>query len=1723
MVNVGAAEAPIPVATTAGGVVAEDGTFTFEIGGEGELRPPLLIDVAAPDGKLVHSVEYGSISDAKHPLALQVDGLAYLPIEPDPDGTQGERMKLAGRVIDETGKDVPGGLPIVLWGVPDGTPTPAPRPLVVTATQTGGYFSGDWVPTRLSAAHACVAGSANLAIRLDDGRLPQEMLLALTLPPTETIVQPRPPVAEPADLTGNPSAFSQDLGPDCAKLTTPNRSVEEFTYTLVVRTTEPDVQGLTLAERATVPKELLSALVAASVMHEAMNRGAIAKIDVSDLDDLALDVRSAQMLAGDDDPPTIADIKRSAWLSEVGWAKDLLQVASFDPPVRQLLDADHPVDWDATPTIYQAVTIARGHLLEFREVWRADGYSLGDLLQSLPLAPGQRRQLAIVDWERRSTTAREESLDFEERLRAMVGRNRDVAEIVGASLSEDTAAGSRNSTWGAAGGIGGGFIGSGWGIFGGVSGGASGSSSSAWQESSRRFASDSMQTLRDRVMQRASALRDQRSTVVQTVAQGEDQRLQTETLANYNHCHSMTVEYFEVLRHYVVTHELADVRECLLVPMQMRAFDAAKALRWQSALLPHLRDSAVAPGFDAIRRVADNWEGWDYPLARYSEEAPQVLEGELWLSFVLPRPRDKDDGTFQLAEWQRYVPWIPYGAQQMWGYYFVPRMAAYNVQESARRDAVFREQISPQIAKRLMDRLRFAYVTVGGSEVPVVLDVSLMSRYAEGVALYLTLHPRGPLPATPREQIAQFKIWLDAADLPPDAQLIVHGGKVRYQTEHKQWLLFSDDRIMNDLSNTDPVFVRTPLSTPERRDPRQEDRDLAARLVDHLNTDIEYYHQAIWTSMDVERRFMLLDGILVPGLGGKSVASVVENRLIGLAGNSLIFPLAPGMRIDPQVAPGSKGALLDLYAADPPPPVRVSVPTRGVYAEAMLGDCNGCEEIDDARYWRWSTAGMLAPPSIAPVSTASRADNEDTLKPTPLPTPLVSIQNAPALPNPPGLGDVFKLLATPNLFTDITGLAGTQKNAKAAFDDALSTASGLAQQAAQLARQNLTAANGERMLDRIYRAQQDGLLAPDAAGELSAKVFGSMVGAPDAKADKKASSPVADPAVQRAIDKAAQGNKGHVNISSVDETIEVSFQGGAVQPSGTGRIPVVLEVVDRWIDQPVIAQDLIGTYGASTWRRTIIDRMSVLKAVYPAATVAVQNRFLRAKPGDNNRFQFLGRLRIVYPAQPGAPDRVAGRGRLPLVVLIHGHHDAWTASSDVRNHDGYAYLQEHLATQGIVSVAVDCNAANLVDAQVDMRAQMTVDAIDYMRTLSQDRGHRLHRRIDFDRVGLMGHSRGGEAVVAAATLNAAQKRCVIRAVAAVAPTDVTGFLDPSEQLVATSANAGFLLVLYGGLDGDVSGVGGARTVFGTGFRHYDRATAPKAMVYVPGCTHNRFNSVWNIDEFGVLPADLQNNLVHRREDHEQLMIEYVGGLFEWKLNGNAARAGLFNGSATNTLGLEASLQWAWGSRYKLIDNFEDVAAGTIGARTLRRAEVGAFADVLVNGTRLESQVAHQASILALEANLTAADAPALELTLPAGHRDWSGFERMTFGLCTWVDLSTPAGIAAGVSPPDLALTLVDGAGKSARVEARAFTTPALPGKPVFHEIRALHPVYDQSGVFLGWQEGIDPCSVHRLATCAAPLAAFAGVDLRDVRSLQVSGPEALPQRVFIDSIALVKP
>lgn len=1651
--------------------VRAEGTFHIAIDADGELRGPVQLSVSAPNGVVVERREL-SLPEIARPVQIEIQPAPPFTVEESDLPGLGERLRVSGRVIDETGQRVPSGLSVVIWGVDqviEGEATP--RPLLVTHTQVSGAFSGDWPQDVLAEAFGRVAGGPPVAVPLDDdGRIVRDILLVTRVSPADTCdcteIPPRAPDA--GDLTRNPEAFSQDLGGGCVDLTVPNRTLEEYAYSFVVRTSEPAIKGLTLGVRRRLPRDLLTDLLGVSLSATAL-RGARLRSATFGRAELTLDVDSARRLVQTDAVPRPEAIERAAWLSEVADTKRLVDAALRTHSARQVLDADNAIDWDDTPTIYLTTEIAHGHILQYREVWRADGYSLGDLLYSLPLAPGQRRQIAVVDWERRTRAAREESLEFEESLDALIERDRDVREIVGTELHEQTSAGSRNTTWGAAGGIGFGFIGSGFGIFGGAAGGASGSDTKSWQRSARQFSADSQQQLRDRIGQRASSVRSERSTVIQTVAQGETVRAETEVVANYNRCHAITVEYFEVLRHFLVTHELADVQECLFVPLPITQFDRGKALRWREALSRFLKDRALLPGFAAIERIADNWVGWDFPAARYSQDAPNILEGELYISFLLPRPRDAEDGEFQLAEWEAYRDVLPFFARNIFSE-LLERAVAANKSLTAARDEVFRREVAPQIAANLINRLRFAYVGADGGETEVPLDGTLVSRYGENQPLYVTLQPAGELPPVPREDVAYFKIWYAGEPLPPESKVIVHRGRMRYRTEHITALLFDNERILDDIRAGDPVVVATPTSRRELRNPREEDRQIAERLVAHLNDHLEFYHQALWHSLDAQRRYMLLDAVEVPGQQGRSVASLCVNELIGIVGNSLVLPVAPGQRLNPSVAAtdeeGNPVDVRNAYATPPAPPMRLSVPTRGVYAEVLAGECSACEQIDDTRYWRWSTEGLLAPPEIEPIDTGTRASEEPDLTPTALPKPLVSIQNAPALPDPFGLKAAFELLSKPELFRDITGLEGTQKNAAAAFDAALSAASAMGGEAAKLARQQELTKNSERIVDRIGKALDDELLTPEAAKRLTESVLEGLTG----KEEPQAEPPLEDPAVKKAAEEVSQSESGSIKVESPGETVEVSFDDSAPVVGSGKLVPTIHPPLGAPHDSTAVPVSIEASFtGKADPSNSLTDDITpfvlssrdglefLLRRQFPNSPdpLAELEQLGMLLPGsDPSSYRLRRPLHVVYPASDSQSKSVGGTGRLPIVVIQHGAHD-WLRTGPVRFVDSYKgmqYLQDELASHGMVSVSVDANAANVFNGTlIDMRAQLVISALDTLRALDQDAKSIFRGRLDFARIGLVGHSRGGDAVVRAGKrIAASHPDYDVKFVFSLAPTDFSGQAKQDQRMVLERSDCDFFAVLYGTADGDVSGRDGAKGIGGTGFRHYDRARCNKAMLFIEGCNHNRFNTVWMADtgdEFGIHPDDV--GAMRSEATHRELLGEYVGALARWQLLGDAAGKDLFDGQRPNKKGVDVSLQWSFGAEVLSIDDMED----PVRPRTLKNASIDPLADTPIGdpsagGHTLELETNHQTSVLTIDPNIPGPAPAALAVDLPAAQRDWQSFPELILRTTALFDLTSPQTIVQG-KLPEFTIVIRDGSNNAVTLE-RSPVAVLAPSLPAFH-------------------------------------------------------------------------
>ena len=1164
--------------------VPASGQFVLELPNRREIRGELELRVIAPDGEILLR-QLLPVGQLREQLPLEVQPKQYAAVQHTDDPAFGRPTRLRGRVIDLNGQQQIGNRQVVIWGAQKLDPTERDfRAMFVVQTDATGYFSGPYPLGNYSAAYGSVAAderAVSVPIHLNaDSTFPDSVILAIDAPPvvhdhdaddcdchTKTPEVPRNP--DMADLARGDGTYSSDPGQGrCVDFTKPDRTLEEFAYSYVVRTTEPEIKGLTLEEPEKIDVRQLVGLLPQTVVAQAMVVDSAptvhsAAIDASSAQPMfatqQIDAKILKTLAAD---PDGFSLTRVAMASQLTAHADLLRLVGRyvrQNPRRGTLNCETPVDWDDEPTIYQACTIAHGHVLRFKQEWVADGYSMGNLLYSLPLAPGQKKLMAIVDWERREVSARSEAIDASEDLDAAVTRDRDINDIVNGAVSESVRGGSKSSSGGFGGGLGIGAILPPVGGLLGIGGGTASASSSAWQNSSRNTSLSALNQLRDRTVQSASSVRSQRTSVVQTVTQGERVTATTETVANYNHCHAMTIQYFEVLRHMLVRQRLTDVQECLFVPLLMTRFSRAKALRWRNTLRGAVRARRLRQGFDALERIDANYVGSDFPLGTYADQSIEYLDGDLNLRFQLARPRDAAD-DFDAGAWSWLGGLLPFISPSEFYRQFL--------KDQQFKDRIFLEQLGTQIAEHFVQHLHIVAVKNDNTEVDLKIDATLLSPFFNNQHLHVSLRMADVMPSLARKDIKFIKIngrskfgpfLFDL--LPRNSKVIVESGNMRYRTKYSSGFLFRDARILNDLTGADDVRIYTPLNSQEQRNPREEDKELARQLMDHLNEHTEHYHHAIWWRMSDDRRYMLLDGFEAPNSGGRSVASVVENELIGIVGNSLVMPVARGYHLDPTYRQNLEEPidLLEHYQPNTPiEPMRIAIPTRGVYAEAVMGACNSCEIKEEQRFWRWEESPIPdSPPAILPVSTESRRAEPPTLTAKDFPQPIVAMQSAPAAPDPTGLSAAFQLLGTSGLFKDITGLEGTQRNAAAALQGALDTAQFFGGKAADLALQAKMARDIDKTMRTIQGARQNGSITEQQAQQLSEGAIRSMMGG----GPNPTPTPISTRDVEQLVSSAGQHDASLSVNRPTGERVAVDARRDASVPDSTARPVIILPPV----------------------------------------------------------------------------------------------------------------------------------------------------------------------------------------------------------------------------------------------------------------------------------------------------------------------------------------------------------------------------------------------------------------------------------------------------------------------------------------------------------------------------------------------------------------------------------
>jgi dienelactone hydrolase len=209
-----------------------------------------------------------------------------------------------------------------------------------------------------------------------------------------------------------------------------------------------------------------------------------------------------------------------------------------------------------------------------------------------------------------------------------------------------------------------------------------------------------------------------------------------------------------------------------------------------------------------------------------------------------------------------------------------------------------------------------------------------------------------------------------------------------------------------------------------------------------------------------------------------------------------------------------------------------------------------------------------------------------------------------------------------------------------------------------------------------------------------------------------------------------------------------------------------------------------------------------------------------------------------------------------------------TGVAPVPSYRGYDYLAQNLASYGFVAISVSANGVNAGSMSSDEARTAVINKhLALWQQLASTGGGPLagkftdpasHRpvavqfrgRVDLTRVGTMGHSRGGRAVMwQAADRHRAQWPAGVQ-VKAVVPLAAVGPFDPDNpEVVADYITSSIpLLEIAGTCDGATRGDEYVPLTTG-------KSTAPLRQFLVHGANHNFHNTVWSPASGGFDSAD----------------------------------------------------------------------------------------------------------------------------------------------------------------------------------------------------------------------------------------------------------------------------
>jgi hypothetical protein len=673
-------------------------------------------------------------------------------------------------------------------------------------------------------------------------------------------------------------------------------------------------------------------------------------------------------------------------------------------------------------TVPMAATLGLGYVLKLAQRWTYQGLALGDLVYSLPLAPGEQQQVAVFERIDTASVFESETLSESQAQQQIALADTSTNATFNSAFDEAASGGSSFSTHSDT---------SSWGVNFLVAAGGGGSSdsngvSNSWMQGQRDAAENAAQTTHSAAENQASARRNAARTGMRLASSSESEQVTTKTITNHNHLHALTMQYWEVQRLYDVRTEVEDLDFVCLVPMQIVRFmppgqpltvgdpNALTASRQAvldryAAIIKHIDVLATAlprafqKGLETLRQFAGDPSAEVEPFGGAAEDVIKfnllgtfIPGEEVWINavtamgtrvgpaklappagFALPENQfQTQDDLLARLRLQRVVPTPFSGALALPPTLDRTQIVGFEITRSFR-------QIDYTLASPSVQNLQQINGLLGG------LAASWLGEFltAQGPALSV---PPVTVHLTPSKLESElggpmvFQFTANIEEFDATGNPLPTGKGETYANDNLFGVTLPPTPYPVPALQLAPMLRYNEILTIEM-------------MAQHVLRNTTRYSKAVWASLTDEERAILLDqytiGVPPNGIADASqmipLLDCVQNKVLGFFGNSMILPFSIPQSVtdainQQQQAPAGADGQAQAPAFDPvqikqsllayqqqsfvSPQSIIALPTRGVLGEAVLGHCPSGEKLDLTRFWNWQDSPSDTAPAISPVT-----------------------------------------------------------------------------------------------------------------------------------------------------------------------------------------------------------------------------------------------------------------------------------------------------------------------------------------------------------------------------------------------------------------------------------------------------------------------------------------------------------------------------------------------------------------------------------------------------------------------------------------------------------------------------------------------------------------------------------------------------------------------------------